>query len=478
MNISDTITSHLTVFLTASSPSLLWNKKSLFSFSSAEHVNIHIEPSNDSSCYFFVSKKKAFSLKKGYFQENKLSQKPIPSQKSLDSLRRIQQAARKLSEMNIESFQLKGEWDLESQWHFWQGIQSPKKSPTLLFSTLSPQENDYLQALIKTYHWAKTLINTPPECLPPLTLAQKSVHFLEKIAPGKITYRFIEGEALKKEGLMGLYHVGRGSEHPPVFLELDYSPHQSDEPIASALVGKGITFDSGGYSLKSSVGMLTMKCDMGGAATVTAALGLAIMQGLKTRVKLYLCCAENLVSDHAYKLSDIITYKNGVTVEVVNTDAEGRLVLADGLLYANASGSPLIIDAATLTGAACVALGDDYNALFTQNDALSTQLHQIAKNAHDPIWRLPLDSFHQDYCPSYYAMTANSRPQPGGGWGGASNAAGFLSRFIDEEQKKWAHFDLSASFKQAPDHLFAAGSTGRGIRTIAHLLLEQPLPVL
>ena len=127
--------------------------------------------------------------------------------------------------------------------------------------------------------------------------------------------------------------------------------------MAACLVGKGITFDSGGYSMKSSAGMFDMKCDMGGAAVVAGALALAIEQGLTKRIKLFLCCAENMVSSYAYKLGDIITYKNGITMEVANTDAEGRIVLADGLLAAGETGAPVIIDAATLTGAAVGAMG-------------------------------------------------------------------------------------------------------------------------
>jgi PepB aminopeptidase len=256
-------------------------------------------------------------------------------------------------------------------------------------------------------------------------------------------------------------------------LELDFCPKGCEkEPPAAALVGKGITFDSGGYSLKSTLGMLPMKCDMGGAATVASALALAICDGLTKRVKLYLCCAENLVSGKAYKLADILKYKNGVSVEVVNTDAEGRLVLADGLILADESNAPVIINAATLTGAACVALGVDYNALFSMDDKIAQQFESIAKQEYDPIWRLPLERFHQESCPSDYATTANSKAVAGGGLGGASNAAGFLSRFVDFENKQWVHFDLSACFQDSSGSLFAAGATGRGIRNIARFLCE------
>jgi PepB aminopeptidase len=216
--------------------------------------------------------------------------------------------------------------------------------------------------------------------------------------------------------------------------------------------------------------MLAMKCDMGGAATVTGALGLAIMQGMKQRVKLYLCCAENLISGHAYKLGDILTYKNGVTVEVVNTDAEGRLVLADGLLAASETQAPLIIDAATLTGAAMVAVGNDYNAIFSLDKGLINQTTHIAEEVNEAAWPLPLEIWHQNKCPSAYADTANSRPQKGGGMGGASNAAGFLSRFVPNEGKGWIHFDLAAAFNTGASSVAPAGATATGIKTIAKLI--------
>lgn len=168
-----------------------------------------------------------------------------------------------------------------------------------------------------------------------------------------MTYRITKGEDLREQGYMGLHTVGRGSERSPVLLALDYNPTGDKEaPVYACLVGKGITFDSGGYSIKQTAFMDSMKSDMGGAATVTGALAFAITRGLNKRVKLFLCCADNLISGNAFKLGDIITYRNGKKVEVMNTDAEGRLVLADGLIDASAQKPELIIDAATLTGAA------------------------------------------------------------------------------------------------------------------------------
>jgi PepB aminopeptidase len=219
--------------------------------------------------------------------------------------------------------------------------------------------------------------------------------------------------------------------------------------------------------------MLTMKCDMGGAAIVTGALSLAMLRGLDKRVKLILCCAENLVSGHAYKLGDILTYKNGTTVEIVNTDAEGRLVLADGLQLASESGAPLIIDAATLTGAAVMALGGRYNALFGLDKGLVSRAMTYADAEHEPAWPLPLEPWHRQQCPSHYADTANSRPVKGGGPGGASNAAGFLSRFVANEGMGWLHIDLAACFSDNGDALWAPGANTLGMRTIARALLAE-----
>src|SRR5690606_39759567 len=154
-------------------------------------------------------------------------------------------------------------------------------------------------------------------------------------------------------------------------------------------------------------GMHAMKCDMGGAATVAGALVHAIQQGLQKRVQLVLWCAENLIDGSAYKLGDIITYKDGQTVEIVNTDAEGRLVLADGLIYAGEGNAPMIIDAATLTGAAQVAVGTEYNALFSVDDALAEQTLAIAAQQQELLWRLPLNTWHRENCPSAVADTAN-----------------------------------------------------------------------
>lgn len=390
---------------------------------------------------------------------------------SLTNLTCIQKAARTFASMKLNQISLTGSWSLDAQWHFWQGLFSPKMETVLDFAELPAEQKQILDNRVKVNSWVRNIINQSPEELSPVKLATDSAEFISQLAPQSVSYHIISGEELKEKEYVGIYGVGRGSDRPSALLVLDFCPDGcSAQPPAAALVGKGITFDSGGYSLKSTLGMLHMKSDMGGAATVTGALALAIANGLNKRVKLFLCCAENLVSGHAYKLSDILTYRNGVSVEVVNTDAEGRLVLADGLIDAAATEAPVIIDAATLTGAAMIAVGDDYNALFSLDDEAAEKFNQIAKSEFDQSWRLPLTLQHQNNCPSFYADTANSKPMPGGGAGGASNAAGFLSRFLTNPESGWLHLDLAACYRDSANASWSAGATGRGVRSIAAFL--------
>ncbi|MFQ3236769.1 MAG: PepB aminopeptidase [Paraglaciecola sp.] len=387
------------------------------------------------------------------------------------SQRNIRKAARTLDGLAIEWVTLKGKWQIEQQWAFACSFTTARKQHHIQW--VDDHNSDLLSKRYRALIFTRDQINATPEDLSPEVLATSSAQWLTSLSPSHVSCQTWTGEELLAQKWHGLYQVGRGSTRPPVMLEVDYNP-TGDElaPVSAALVGKGITFDSGGYSIKSSEGMLHMKCDMGGAATVTGGLGLAIMQGLQKRVKLYLCCAENLISGHAYKLGDIITYKNGTTVEIVNTDAEGRLVLADGLMAASDTQAPLIIDAATLTGAASVALGRDYNAFFALDKPLMQRMLGYAQQECELAWPLPLELWHKEKLPSNYADTANSGLQKGGA-GGASNAAGFLSRFVAHGGQGWLHMDLAAAFNDSANTHSVAGASGQGIRTIARALLEQ-----
>jgi PepB aminopeptidase len=239
----------------------------------------------------------------------------------------LQQAARRVAGLGVKAVQLAGAWSLAQQWAFAQGFMPTAgygDAVTLRWADAPEVELIELEQRLYCANWVRRLTNLSPQELGPLELALESVTFLSELAPNQISHRILKGDALLEAGWVGLHAVGRASRREPVLLELDFNPTRDRRaPVAACLVGKGITFDSGGYSLKSSEGMLTMKSDMGGAALLAGALGFAIQQGLSKRVKLYLCCAENLVNDNAFKLGDILHYKNGLSVEVVNTDAEG-----------------------------------------------------------------------------------------------------------------------------------------------------------
>jgi len=389
-----------------------------------------------------------------------------------DALATIQRAARKIDGQGIRHVALSGDgWDLEKSWAFWQGYRGPKGERTIEWAPLGDSERAELDRRLNIIDWVRNVINQPAEELGPEQLARRAVDLISKYAGDAVSYRITKGEDLREQNYMGLHTVGRGSSRSPVLLALDYNPGGDENtPVYACLVGKGITFDTGGYSLKQSAFMDSMKSDMGGAAIVTGALGLAIARGLKKRVKLYLCCADNMVSGNAFRLGDIIRYRNGKTVEVMNTDAEGRLVLADGLIDASQQQPQLLIDAATLTGAAKTALGNDYHALFTFDDALAQQLLNSAACENEAFWRLPLAEFHRNHLSSNFADLNNIAGAAH--TAGASTAAAFLSHFVSNYQQGWLHIDCSATYRKGAVDQWAAGATGLGVRTIANLLLK------
>ena len=389
-----------------------------------------------------------------------------------EALRAIQRGARRLESSGIKRVKLVGEgWNGERRYAFAQGFYAAKGVRELDFGEQSEQEAAELAALLKATHWVREVTNGCPEAIYPMSLAESALLLIRSLGGDKVTARITAGETLRESGHIGIWSVGRGSEREPVLLELDYNPTgDANAPVIAALVGKGITFDSGGYSMKSSDNMLPMKSDMGGAAMVTGALALAISRGLNKRVKLILCCAENLVSGHAFKLGDILTYRNGISVEIQNTDAEGRLVLADGLQAASESGAAYILDAATLTGAAKTALGRDYNAVFALDEAEQVRALAAANAENEKAWPLPLEPWHAGQLTSAFAELGNVASAEG--TAGATTAAAFLSRFVRDEGKGWVHLDLAASYQKSGNELWATGAKGHGLRTIARWLQE------
>ncbi|QIM63927.1 aminopeptidase PepB [Pasteurellaceae bacterium Orientalotternb1] len=393
-----------------------------------------------------------------------------------NALTTIQKAARKIKNQGILNVALAGDgWGLEECWAFHQGFVSVKNAGAITFPALENQAE--FDARLACSAFTRELINEPSETLTPEALAHKAAEFIvhqaDKFAgKGKVSFEIVAREALKERGYSGIWTVGKGSANLPAMLQLDFNPTGNpDSPVLACLVGKGITFDTGGYSLKPSEGMSTMRTDMGGAALVTGALGMAIARGLKQRVKLYLCCAENMVSSRAFKLGDIITYRNGVTAEVLNTDAEGRLVLADGLIEADKQNPQFIVDCATLTGAAKIAVGNDYHSILSMDDNLVADLVTAAEAENEPFWRLPFEELHRSQIISSFADIANTSTVPVAA--GASTATAFLSYFVKNYQQNWLHIDCSATFRKAASDLWAVGATGIGIKTLANLLTSK-----
>ncbi|EMN0828039.1 aminopeptidase PepB [Providencia rettgeri] len=385
----------------------------------------------------------------------------------------VQSAGRKLDGQGIRNVALTGEgWDLEKSWAFWQGFRTPKGARTIEWPVLPEEDRKELENRIRTVDWVRDVINAPAEELGPEQLAKRAIDLLCTVGAQDISYRIIKGDDLLAQGYTGIHTVGRGSSRPPVFLALDYNPGANpNAPVFAALVGKGITFDSGGYSIKPSASMNSMKADMGGAATLAGSLALAISRGLQKRVKMFLCIADNMVSGNAFKLGDIIRYRNGKSVEIMNTDAEGRLVLADGLIDASKENPTLIIDAATLTGAAKMAVGGDYHSVLSFDDKLVADLMSASNEEFELFWRLPLAEFHRQQLPSGFADLNNiAAPSH---TAGASTAAAFLSHFVENYRQNWVHIDCSATYRKSPVSLWAEGATGIGVRTLANLLISK-----
>ena len=279
---------------------------------------------------------------------------------------------------------------------------------------------------------------------------------------------------LAEEGFGGLIGVGQGSVRPPRLVEATYDGGGSRHVV---LVGKGITFDSGGLSLKPTDGMLQMKGDMGGAAAVLATLRAVADLGLPLKVTVLAAMAENMPSGTAQRPGDVLTQYGGRTVEVLNTDAEGRLVLADALAYADAALDPdVLVDVATLTGAMPVALGKRHAGLFSTDDALAAQLEQAATGSGEAVWRMPLVEDYRIALDSPTADLRNIGNPKRKLQGGSITAALFLREFTGT--RAWAHLDIAGPFwSGGDDDELTKGATGYGVRLLVRWLQdlsEQP----
>jgi leucyl aminopeptidase len=309
---------------------------------------------------------------------------------------------------------------------------------------------------------ARDLVNEPGGSLTPPAFADELRALAKRSG---LTVKVLTENAIEKAGYAGLLAVNRGSTNPPRWVELTYEP-ETPARMTVALVGKGITFDSGGLSIKTTDGMVGMKGDMGGAAAIAAAMSAAADVGVKVRVRGFLPLTDNMLGGDAQRVGDVIRYRNGTTVEVLNTDAEGRLILADGLVAASEEQPAAIVDLATLTGAAVVALGNKVAAVLGNNDALTAQVQAAGDAAGEPLWPLPLyDAYNRDL-ESKIADLKNV----GGRAAGTITAALFLRRFVGDGIP-WAHLDIAGpAFGDDDDGELSAGGTGFGVRTLVELL--------
>ena len=309
---------------------------------------------------------------------------------------------------------------------------------------------------------ARDLVNTPGGQLTPVALAEAAVEIAER-EDLKVT---VLGPAeIAEAGLGGLLGVNRGSAQEPRFVELCYEPEAPRGTLA--LVGKGITFDSGGLSIKTGEGMMTMKMDMGGAAAVLGAFSAMRAVAPRCRVLGYLPLTDNMTGGDATRPGDVLAMRNGTTVEVLNTDAEGRLILADALCLASEAEPDAIVDLATLTGAVEVALGSRIAAVLTNDDAWQDQVRAAAGTAGERVWPLPLPA---DYRPRLDSDVADLRNIPKGKGGGTITAALFLAEFVADDIP-WAHLDIAGTawWGDGDDGEWTKGATGWGVRTLLEL---------
>ncbi|MGN7191351.1 MULTISPECIES: leucyl aminopeptidase [unclassified Curtobacterium] len=311
----------------------------------------------------------------------------------------------------------------------------------------------------------RDLVNTAAGDLGPADVADVAVAQAEGLP---LTVEVLDEHALEEQGFGGILGVGRGSERPPRLVVVRYQPEGAAKHLA--LVGKGITFDTGGLSLKPAASMLGMKTDMTGAATVLAATVAAARLGVDTRITAWLCLAENMPSGSATRPGDVLTLKNGKTVEVTNTDAEGRLVLGDGIAAASLEQPDAIVDVATLTGAQVVALGDRTTGLMGSDD-LVARVRAVADAVAEPIWPMPLPEELDARLASDVADMVNATV--GNPSGGMLLAGKFLERYVGEGIP-WAHLDIAgpSEHKGGGYGWLGKGATGVMVRTLVRLAEE------
>ncbi len=322
-------------------------------------------------------------------------------------------------------------------------------------------------ATVDAVHFARDLVSEPANILHPEEFASR----LKGLESFGLKVTVLDETEMARLGMGALLGVGQGSARPPRLVSMQWMGGASgDAPLA--LVGKGVTFDTGGISIKPSAGMEDMKGDMGGAAAVAGAMRAIAAAKLKANVVGVVALVENMPGPNAQRPGDIVRTMSGQTIEVLNTDAEGRLILADAVLYAQKQFAPAaLVDLATLTGAIIISLGHEYAGLFSSDDALAEAIAKAGAAAGEPVWRLPLGPAYDKLIDSPNADMKNISGKP---MAGSIVGAQFIKRFISEDLP-WAHIDIAgAAWKQgADDPLTPTWATGYGVRLLAQLVADR-----
>ena len=318
------------------------------------------------------------------------------------------------------------------------------------------------RSLLAAQSLVRDLVNTPTEDMGPRQLADAASELAREFGAD---YSVIEGDDLLTENYPAVHAVGRASTRPPRLIELAWG--DADDPLL-AIVGKGVCFDTGGLNLKPAGGMILMKKDMGGAAHVLALARLVMDYELPVRLLMLIPAVENSVSGNAYRPGDVIPTRKGLSVEIGNTDAEGRVILSDALTYASEQEPDLVIDFATLTGAARIAMGPDLPPLFSNRDEISSGIQQAGLDVEDPLWTLPLHQPYNKMIESPIADLNNVAKSP---FGGCITAALFLEHFVEKDDN-WVHIDTFA-WNQANRPGRPQGGEALGLRAVFRYLQRR-----
>jgi leucyl aminopeptidase len=322
----------------------------------------------------------------------------------------------------------------------------------------------HARAIAEAQNFTRSLVNEPANKLTPNGVAEAA---RRTAAECGLTCEVLDREAMEKLGMGALLGVAQGSAEPPALIVLRYRPAVPATASHLGLVGKGVTFDSGGISIKPADGMEKMKYDMAGGAAMIGAMRAIAELKPAIAVTAFIPCVENMPGSRAQRPGDIVTALSGKTIEVINTDAEGRLILADALTYARRQGCTHLVDAATLTGAVVVALGHLNVGLFANQDGLRDRVLAAAKAEGERMWPLPLEDDYKEYLKSAFADLANV----GGRWGGAITAAIFLKEFA--EDTPWVHLDIAGTaWLDDGKPYMAKGPTGVPLRTLVRLAVD------